>query len=202
MKHLKKRKRIDIILSEIKKERNAMRVFLAILFDEEIKKLLMNSINELKSSSISGNFTPEENLHQTLVFIGEIPYDKVKTIRNITDECFTSPFDITVTGFGKFQGDGDEALWWAGIQNAKPLSDLYDVLSDELNRNGIPNDYRKYNPHITLGRRVILMREPNFTPINHTMTVNRISLMKSERISGKIKYTEIMRTDTKKEKDK
>lgn len=48
-----------------------MRLFIAIDLNNEIKDILNHSIQELKRNSVSGNFTPLENLHLTVVFIGE-----------------------------------------------------------------------------------------------------------------------------------
>lgn len=49
-----------------------MRLFIAIEFTDLVKKHLANEIKLLKNYSSSGNFTLVENLHLTLVFLGEI----------------------------------------------------------------------------------------------------------------------------------
>jgi 2'-5' RNA ligase len=55
---------------------------------------------------------------------------------------------------------------------------------------GFEMDGRKYNPHITLGREVVTDAKPwQIEPFGET--VGSIELMKSERINGKLIYTEI-----------
>ena len=48
-----------------------MRLFIAIEFDEEILQALTNLQSEWKVLGVRGNFTPVQNLHLTLAFIGE-----------------------------------------------------------------------------------------------------------------------------------
>jgi 2'-5' RNA ligase len=64
-------------------------------------------------------------------------------------------------------------------------------LSESLRGRGFSLENRDYKPHITLGREVILKQPPEFDHAPLSMTVTRISLMKSERIQSRLVYTEI-----------
>ena len=48
-----------------------MRLFIAIPLRNNMKKLVRDIQNSFREQNIRGNYTPEENLHITLAFIGE-----------------------------------------------------------------------------------------------------------------------------------
>ena len=50
-----------------------MRLFIAINLSDEMRSALIDAQNDMYESGVRGNFSPEENLHVTLAFIGEYP---------------------------------------------------------------------------------------------------------------------------------
>ena len=58
-----------------------MRLFIAINFDDSFKTGLLNIINTLKRNGIKGNFTLSDNLHLTLVFLGEIEHSSPSKVK-------------------------------------------------------------------------------------------------------------------------
>jgi len=170
-----------------------MRLFIAINFDEETKKKLGEAINALKSVSARGSFTRYDNLHLTLHFIGET--DFVDDAKAVVSEVFGEPFTLKSGNLGRFaRRDGD--IWWLGLQKNTRLNTIYHRLADELLAYGFKVEERKFTPHLTLGRRVILksgfVKPALEAKIPYFETeVRRISLMCSERIDGVLTYTEI-----------
>ena len=165
-----------------------MRLFISINFDDEIKKILKNSILDLKNISYKGNFTREENLHLTLVFIGEVYDDKV--IKKIMDEINFETFNINLSSWGKFnKSQGD--IYFIKVDKSKELSIIYQSLFEKLTNQGFKIDKRLYTPHITLGRQVKLKNDFFLNFPKTKVPVSKISLMKSERIDGKLIYTQI-----------
>ena len=130
-----------------------MRLFIAININEKIRDALVLAQDALYSAGMKGNFTPAENLHLTLAFIGEYP-DPQPVIEALERVDF-SPFEIRLQGFGNF---GD--LWWAGLQKSEDLSDLARRIRRELARAEIPYDRKKFSPHFTLLRRACGRRMP------------------------------------------
>jgi len=165
-----------------------LRLFIAIRFSDEIKGILQNVIDELKAKSISGNFTRYENLHLTLAFIGETT--RVSDIRRVIDSIDVTRFKMTVGGFGNFG-----KLYWVGIKQNRELSKLAEQLKDRLCDEGFDIDRRKFKPHITVARELFTEGDILVNVPEATMTVGRISLMKSERIGGKLVYTEVYGRD-------
>lgn len=161
-----------------------MRLFIAINFSKEVKDILLEAIDELRSQSISGNFTRPENLHLTLAFIGES--ENIPAIRNVIDRCAVPAFDMTVQGAGHF---GD--LYWVGIENNPILKSLAEKLRTDLRASGFDIEAKAFKPHITIARQLTANKPVSISVPETSMKVSRVSLMKSERINGKLTYTEV-----------
>ena len=161
-----------------------MRLFIAIHFSEEIHALLLESIASLKAQSLSGSFTSPKNLHLTLAFIGET--NRVSAIRRAMDEPSADPFSLTVSGCGRFGN-----LWWAGVKDSPALSRLATELQNSLRHAGFSIESRPFKPHITLGRQIVPRDKIFLTVPSVSMTVKKISLMKSERLGGRLTYTPV-----------
>lgn len=159
-----------------------MRLFVAVRFSPEIKAALLAAIDGLRRQS-AGNFTHPENLHLTLAFIGES--GRVAEAKAALTAVTAAPFVLTVGGAGRF---GD--LRWAGIDHNPALSALAGSVRNELHKRGIGFDPKPFKAHITLAREV-LSKDINIDVPPKTMTVSRISLMRSDRIDGKLTYTEV-----------
>lgn len=170
-----------------------MRLFVALLLDESVKDSLCQTILELKKASLCGNFTRRDNLHLTLAFIGET--DRAKEVMRAMDAVKAGPAVLDFGGIGCFSRPGG-GLYFIGAEKNAALSALYRELYDEITKAGFPLESRAFKPHLTLGREVRF--RPGFhigafsaalAPVR--MTAGKISLMKSERIAGRLTYTEI-----------
>lgn len=168
-----------------------MRLFIAVKLNEETKRAILTLQNSLKELSRGGNFTKEENLHITLVFIGETERGGERKIISALDAVDSLPFTLTFSGLGSFGN-----LYWMGINKCRELDDIYGRLCHELANKGFPAEKREFTPHITLVRQFV--SPPGFNKINFasqapviTQKVEKISLMRSERKYGSLVYTEI-----------
>lgn len=159
-----------------------MRLFVAVHFTPEVKAVLLAAIDDLRRQS-AGNFTRPENLHLTLAFIGE--GDRVAEAKAALSAVNAAPFELTVGGAGKF---GD--IYWAGVDKNPALSALADSVRSELQKRSINFDPKPFKAHITLAREV-RSKEIRLNIPPTTMTISRISLMRSDRINGKLTYTEV-----------
>ena len=165
-----------------------MRLFIAINFPENTKDLLCRNISRLKSAAKQGRFTHRDNLHLTLVFLGEVEAKRLEDIRRVMGSVISSPFKLSIGSGGSFRRDGGD-IYWQSVKASDALTELYQQLYDGLKSAGFRLESRSYKPHLTLGRQVILNREPE--PETAEVSVHRISLMLSRRIDGKLKYTEL-----------
>jgi 2'-5' RNA ligase len=172
-----------------------MRLFLAINLNAEIKDYLSEAIQRLKRNASGGSFTRRENLHLTLVFLGETREDKLNAVKRAMDRVEGSPFRLSFQGFGRFNRRGGD-IHWAGVDRAEALLSVQKRLSEALAEEGFSLENREYAPHLTLGREVRVSGPSediygSLAGERHEMSVSRISLMRSERIGGTLVYTEI-----------
>jgi len=166
-----------------------MRLFVAINFTDETRDRLVGLCEKLRGISSRGRFTLPENLHITLIFIGECNAAHTDSIKTVMDRIVYAPFELEIDRLGCFKRNGGD-IWWAGIRENKMLNELYKSLTSELRNHRIAFDDKKFNPHITLGREVSIKSQPRqIEPF--TEKVAKIELMKSERIAGKLTYTSI-----------
>src|SRR5665648_343466 len=139
-----------------------MRMFLAINFEESENAVIAENKEILKDISVKGKFIRDENVH------------------------------LTLGVFGKRGGD----IWWIGIEKSEELLRLRNSLTEAFRKEGFFLEKRPFSPHITLGREIVLKEGLGMNEFQKKMKiffaqVNRISLMKSERLDGKLTYTEI-----------
>ena len=166
-----------------------MRLFIAIRLSEIMKDALTEVQDKMRRTGVHGNYTARENLHLTLAFIGE--YSDAEEVLDIIDAIEFDPFRIRLNGIGSFG-----RLWWAGLEGGGELETLCKRLRRALSEAGIPYDRKKFSPHITLVRK----------PVSQTgaippgaleslrragMTVDHISLMRSDRGKHGMIYTEL-----------
>ena len=165
-----------------------MRLFIAINFTENIVQGLGEAVQKLKVASLSGNFTTPENLHMTLVFLGEVR--DIMPVIHVMDRHLDKKTILTISGLGKFQRDRGD-IYWAGVQDNPMLKKYYRKLCAGLKKEGYWIEDRPFRPHITLGRQVVLSQEPDIRIPEMTMLVNSISLVRSDRVDGKVNYKEV-----------
>ncbi len=164
-----------------------MRLFIAVLFNDEILQGLEKVQSEFRRRGVTGNYTKKENLHLTLAFIGEYP-DARKVLDAMRKMRF-EPFQVKLKGIGHFSD-----LWWAGIGAGGELPQIAAQLRKLLSEADIPYDGKRFSPHITLVRRTEGITEEEAESVRIPscgMTVKKISLMRSDRGKNGMIYTEI-----------
>ena len=162
-----------------------MRLFIAIKLNSEIRNALTDVQKHLIRRGIRGNYTNTDNLHITLAFIGE--YDEPDFVTEVISEVPFSPFPISLSALGHFGN-----LWWVGISDNDELASYVKRLRKALSEAGIPFDKKKFSPHITLIRKAVGTLPAVSVP-KTVMSVDHISLMRSERGPKGMIYTEIGR---------
>ena len=146
--------------------------------------------NTVRAYAIKGNFTLKNNLHLTLVFLGEVEQCDVDSIVKALDKVEYNKFDMTLNRLGKYSRRDGDILWLGMDKENSDLARLRKLVYRELGKLGFHQD--KFTPHITLGRRVVLKEDLDSIQTNEISTrVDRISLMLSERVDNVLTYTEI-----------
>ena len=164
-----------------------MRLFIAIPLRNNMKKLVRDIQNSFREQNIRGNYTPEENLHITLAFIGE--YNDPDEVLEAVGSISFQPFSVTMDRVGCF-----DEIWWAGFAESEEMNSLARKIRRALAEAGIPYDRKKFKAHVTALRKPRYDRQGRKIPVSiepETMQVDRISLMRSVRGKNGMIYTEL-----------
>ena len=174
-----------------------VRVFIAVNFPGSVKKQISDISSKIRAEIVKGNLTKSENFHLTLAFIGEIPESRLKAVEKAMDKISFRPFELTMKGIGRFKRNGGDIIW-IGIEPSEGLKTLEGIQQDlvrELKDAGFVIDDRGFRPHMTLGREVVTESWDKVKnaagDVGISVRSEKISLMRSERINGKLTYTEI-----------
>lgn len=161
-----------------------MRLFVAVRFSPAVERALWRAVGDLRRRG-EGTFTRRENLHLTLAFIGET--DRLEDAkRAVAEAAQGGPLQLEVGGpLGRF---GE--LWWAGVRGGEPLAALAAAVQSALRAKGFSIERRPWRPHVTLVRRW-RGALPETAVVPAAMTAQRISLMRSDRVEGRLIYTEV-----------
>lgn len=116
-----------------------MRLFTAICFDDETKNALFAAGKEAENFA-KGNFSLKENLHLTLVFIGET--EKAEEIKTALSKIEFPAFEFKISGTGFFE----KGIFWAGTEENENLKNLRKEISERLENLGFEPEEREYFP--------------------------------------------------------
>ena len=167
-----------------------MRLFIAINFDDKTKDEILAVQSRLKKMG-QGRFTAPENLHLTLAFLGEVYEEDVADLKSLMNDIEVPAMDLRFSRVGAFRNESE--LWWIGLDEDPKLMALQEKLIRYLKADGFSPDGKKFRPHITLAREMHLGRVEyrELLPQKFTCHVEHMSLMLSERTSGKLTYSEL-----------
>ncbi len=134
------------------------RCFYALTFGGEITSYLSSIITELQQHHADVRWVPDRNIHLTLRFLGEITSEQLDAARTIPNANIPPhALSLCARGLGAFPLLRAPRIFWAGI-DGESQEDMDRLLhlqrrSEEWARAiGVPPEYRRYVPHITLGR--------------------------------------------------
>lgn len=125
-----------------------IRLFCAIELPESLRSRLIS----LGGGLPGARWVPEENLHLTLRFIGEVSESAFDDIAAALSTVNAPAFDLTVAGMGHFERKRRPTMLWAGVDANPDLVQLHDRIESALRRAGLAPEERRYEPHVTLAR--------------------------------------------------
>ena len=164
-----------------------MRLFIAVCFDDNMLDSLAEIQDDLRRCGVKGSYTPRENLHMTLAFIGE--YDDPEQAVEVMQKVQLRSFSVKLSGYRPFRD-----MFFAEFEENESLKEYVKRLRKALLDEEISFDRKKFMPHVTLIRRADCTKGKVFLPEfqeSDAMRVNGISLMKSEQGRHGMVYTEI-----------
>jgi len=94
---------------------------------------------------------PPENLHLTLLFLGELPEPTVADVDTALRVVRAPGFAVGFAGLGLF-GGAKPRLVYAGVVASGPLGHLQAKVESAARGAGVDVPARRYVPHVTLAR--------------------------------------------------
>lgn len=164
-----------------------MKIFIAIQFSADFKAALHEGQSALKDCGVRGNWCSDNNLHMTMVYIGET--DEVELIQKTVDEVSFEPFVMELGKLGTFVTKYGRVIW-CGVRDERPLNRIARILRERLDAYGIRYKTTKFKPHISLLKEAN-MDETAIEIEKASMTVDKMVVMKSEKINGEFVYSKI-----------
>jgi 2'-5' RNA ligase len=141
------------------------------------------------------HWVPEDNLHLTLRFIGEVGEDVANDLHDALTGVHGPSFPLTIAGTGIFETGHRPHTFYASVEKSEPLTRLQNKIESALVRAGQEPETRKFTPHITLAklRDTPGVRLQDFLSANALLhdawTVDYFTLFSSQLGSGDPVYT-------------
>jgi 2'-5' RNA ligase len=169
-----------------------MRIFIALLFNRQVKDNLYSYIENL-AEKYQGNYTTYNNLHLTLFYIGELDRETIEKVIDSIKTINYYQFTYVAKKLGSFKNANKHKLVHFEVDNNYELNNLHKLTINALIKAGIKIDNANFTPHITIGRKVeISDQELSMIKVEEMhITANRISVMVSKRVNGELIYEEI-----------
>lgn len=124
------------------------RLFVAVELPNPVCQLLAQRQKGLPNM----RWAPQDNLHLTVRFIGEVSPAQVAAIRAGLRDVRAEGFSLHINGLGFFDRR-PQAVLWAGVESVPGLLELKRQVDDALEKHaGLKTFDGGFSPHITLGR--------------------------------------------------
>ncbi|WP_263365041.1 RNA 2',3'-cyclic phosphodiesterase [Edaphobacter bradus] len=166
-----------------------MRLFVGLPVPAELAKNLARLARAIAIPK--ARWTAPENLHLTLVFLGEVAEDRLASIERELAGLEFTPFQIKLTSLGNFPRVG---VLFAEVEPAPRLLHLQAQVVERMARCGFAPEERPYHPHITLARfrsPLRFNRGQSALPsqMRRTFSVETVNLYRSDLGPGGSRYT-------------
>jgi RNA 2',3'-cyclic 3'-phosphodiesterase len=132
-----------------------IRLFIAVRVPDSQLALVKKSSGALRTAVDDARWTPPENQHLTLKFLGSTPEEALEPIGTAIDAVAqrVGPDKISLSGLGAFPSRRRARVLWAGVDDPSDLlSRLAGGLDEALKPYGFEPEKRKFTPHLTLAR--------------------------------------------------
>ena len=123
-----------------------IRLFAAIA----VPPAVAQALTQLQHGVEGARWSPQENLHITLRFFGDVPEPTAADIDEQLQGVGGKRFSLALQGVGTFGEGRDLRAIWAGTAESEPLHRLASRCESAARRAGLKPDTRRYAPHVTL----------------------------------------------------
>jgi 2'-5' RNA ligase len=136
-----------------------MRLFFALELPEETKAMLVERSRDPRNvwgvnDPENWRWTPQENLHITVRFLGEVPEEKLAAIKAAAAAIpRVGPLDLSAGRVDFFPPRGRHRIFIVHFAiDVATIERLCSGIDEVLQPLGVPREKRQYKPHVTLAR--------------------------------------------------
>ncbi len=131
------------------------RTFIAVEASAELRAAAHALIAQLQPRVPDVRWTPEENLHYTLAFLGDITDQEIvevcSRVSRVAEQA--EPFLLKGTGVGAFPTlQRPRTLWIGAGEGGDALCKLQSQVEAAIADLGFRGENRRYMPHLTIGK--------------------------------------------------
>ncbi|MGQ4877854.1 RNA 2',3'-cyclic phosphodiesterase [Billgrantia sp. LNSP4103-1] len=153
-----------------------MRLFLALVPPAELRQRL-GELADIAHAHCGGRRMPDETLHVTLAFLGEVEEAKAADLIEWVQGLAIAPGEWRLDRWGSFRRPG--IVWVGGHQHDPALERLHRRVWASLEPLGFGARPARYTPHVTLLRRAVTLRLEGLPSVDQTWPYNRLELIQS-----------------------
>jgi 2'-5' RNA ligase len=159
------------------------RLFLACWPDQSLQETLYRLARRFQREH-GGRRTARENIHLTLVFLGQVHREKEMELRYRLRNTESAAFELVINKAGAFPG---ASVCWVGpAVQPKGLKELYGLLRLTTHELGFHTDDKPFVPHITLLRKSRAMVSHDIKPV--AWRVGSFYLIESVQTRAGVEY--------------
>jgi 2'-5' RNA ligase len=118
----------------------------------ELPAAIRANLSALEVGLPGAHWVPEDNLHLTLRFIGEVSEGEASDLHDALLGVRVPAFALTISGTGVFETGRRPHTLWASVDKCDELIRLQGKIESTLVKAGCEREGRKFTPHITLAR--------------------------------------------------
>ena len=134
---------------------DVIRSFIAVEISDGVRDGLKALQQDLKEAGARVGWVAPENIHLTLVFLGDIFRSQVQPLANALDEVAAQlrAFRCEVAGTGFFGSPRSPRVIWVGVnEQGNAVAELQLRAVAAVRGLGLKTEDRPFHPHLTLGR--------------------------------------------------
>jgi 2'-5' RNA ligase len=163
-----------------------LRLFVAVSVPIHLLEALAGATEDLHQTVPGGRWSPPENQHVTLKFLGWSPAERFEEIAAAVGSVSARrpPAALRLAGLGSWPSRRRVRVLWVGLHDeSELLPGLAAELDDALSPLGFEREKRDFTPHLTLARwrtPVPLRPLPDLPPhVREAFTVDAVELFRS-----------------------
>jgi RNA 2',3'-cyclic 3'-phosphodiesterase len=169
-----------------------VRLFLAINFQPEVRRAVIEATSDLRAAAPTLNWMDESRLHITLKFLGEQEDTVVTSLGEALDGVARRhrEFSIRIADVGAFPNFRRARVVWMGVDRESRLELLHHDVEQACEALGFGLEGRAFRPHLTLAR----VREG--TPEEELRVLSRAARRVDFECETEVHAIDLMRSNT------